>query len=79
MSEPLARILVNVLGGYAGAGALFAVAFVLAGVARVDPAAKGAPWTFRVLILPGAAALWPWLASMRSREAVMGCTAFTPD
>jgi hypothetical protein len=56
-------------GAYAVAGLVFASAFVIWGVQRVDPAAKGAPLGFRLLILPGCAALWPLLLSrwMRSR------------
>ena len=57
----LARIIVVVLSSYLGIGLLFAVPFVLFGVERVDPAARGATWGFRLLILPGAAALWPLL------------------
>ena len=45
--------------GYAALGAVFAVPFVTSGVGRVDHAAIGAPWSFRLLILPGTAALWP--------------------
>ena len=56
-------------GVYAAAGVLFAVAFVTWGVEQVDPAAKGAPLGFRLLILPGSVALWPLLLRrwMRSR------------
>jgi hypothetical protein len=46
---------------YGWTGLLFAIAFALRGVDRVDGAARGATWGFRVLIVPGAAALWPWL------------------
>lgn len=46
---------------YAGVGILFAVAFVVRGVAKIDPAAAGAPIGFRLLILPAAALLWPLL------------------
>jgi hypothetical protein len=48
---------------------VFAAAFVIRGVQRVDPAAKGAPLGFRLLILPGCAALWPLLLGrwMRAR------------
>ena len=46
---------------YAAVGAVFAVAFAWRGAARLDPAARGATWGFRVVILPAAAALWPWL------------------
>jgi hypothetical protein len=46
---------------YAGLGFLFALAFVSFGITRVDPAAKGAGLGFRLLVIPGAAAFWPWL------------------
>jgi hypothetical protein len=48
-------------GCYLAAGLVFALAFVTAGVQRVDPAARDGTWGFRLLILPGAAALWPLL------------------
>lgn len=35
--------------------------FVWRGVDKVDAAAHGAPATFRLLILPGCVALWPWI------------------
>lgn len=46
---------------YGSAGLLFAVAFVTRGLSRVDPQTRGASWFFRLLLLPGAAAFWPWL------------------
>jgi hypothetical protein len=46
----------------AGLGLLFAIAFAARGIAVVDPAARGAPLGFRLLVLPASAALWPWLA-----------------
>lgn len=57
----MAQLILMLIAGYAAAGALFALAFVVVGAARLDHAAKGAPWSFRVLICPGAAALWPFL------------------
>jgi hypothetical protein len=48
-----------VVGVYAAVGALFALAFVMVGVERVDGGARGAGFLFRVLIFPAAAALWP--------------------
>jgi hypothetical protein len=57
----VAQVLVTVVGLYLAAGALFALAFVTVGVQRVDPSAHGGTWGFRVLIFPGAAALWPLL------------------
>ena len=57
-----------IVGIYALIGVMFAMAFVTAGAGRVDPAARGAPIGFRILIFPGTAALWPlllrrWIAS----------------
>lgn len=57
----IVEFLVNVAAVYAAAGLIFAAVFVFAGVGRIDPAAKGAPLGFRLLIIPGAVALWPWL------------------
>jgi hypothetical protein len=48
-----------IAGGYLAVGAIVAVAFVASGIGRVDVAARGAPWTFRLLVVPGAIALWP--------------------
>jgi hypothetical protein len=53
--------LVRALGVYAGLGLLFAIAFVTRGVGRIDPAAKGASWGFRLIVTPGVVALWPLL------------------
>jgi len=46
---------------YIGLGLLFALAFVTVGAPRLDPAARGMPVGVRLLLLPGAAALWPVL------------------
>jgi hypothetical protein len=43
-------------------GVVFAAVFVIAGVHRIDPAARGASVGFRVLIVPGCVAFWPLLA-----------------
>ncbi|MGH7702390.1 MAG: hypothetical protein ACREMO_04815 [Gemmatimonadales bacterium] len=48
-------------GGYLGVGAVFALLFVWRGVHRIDPVAEHASFGFRLMILPGAAALWPLL------------------
>ena len=55
----LAEFIVMALGLYVAVGIVFAIFFVTLGVARVDPAARGAPWGFRLIILPGTVALWP--------------------
>jgi hypothetical protein len=53
--------LLLLIGVYLGVGLLFASAFVLLAVQRLDPAAQRMPLSARLLILPGAVALWPWL------------------
>ena len=75
--EPLARALVQGLTFYTLLGVVFAVPFVLRGAARLDPNAAGATWGFRVLILPGSAALWPWLL-MRWMRAGAECEESSP-
>lgn len=61
MSESLAWALVWILQVYAAIGLVFALLFAWFGVAKIDPAAQHGSWGFRLLIVPGAAALWPWL------------------
>ncbi|CAN5885565.1 hypothetical protein BH11PSE8_BH11PSE8_19140 [soil metagenome] len=55
----LAGMVGGVLGGYGLVGGLFALAFVARGVSRLDPAAHGMPLPARLLLMPGAALLWP--------------------
>ena len=59
--EPLVRTLVSALYAYAAVGFVFGVFFAFLGVGRIDPVARSGTWGFRLLILPGAAALWPFL------------------
>jgi membrane protein implicated in regulation of membrane protease activity len=49
------------LGLYLACGILFAMAFALSGVKRVDAHAAQGSWGFRLLIIPGAMAFWPLL------------------
>lgn len=58
----LASLIVTAVSVYAALGLAFGVAFVLFGVSRIDPAARRGSVGFRLLILPGCVALWPWLA-----------------
>jgi len=57
--HPLAAFALDAFALYAAIGAVTAIAFAAFGVTRVQPAAVslGA----RILILPGAAALWPYV------------------
>ncbi|MBL8878704.1 MAG: hypothetical protein JNG88_06240 [Phycisphaerales bacterium] len=62
------------IGLYAAIGAAFGILFAWRGVDRIDPAAHGASWTFRLLILPGVIALWPllmmrWRGAARTRDS----------
>jgi len=59
MSIEIANIIVMALGLYFGIGVLIALAFVFFGAQKIDPAAKTMPIRARLLILPGAMALWP--------------------
>lgn len=61
MSHAVANALVLAGLAYLAAGVLFAVPFVARLVNRLDPDAAGGTLGFRLLILPGCAALWPLL------------------
>ena len=61
MSIETAEAIAGGLAGYLVLGLAFAVVFVLRGVATIDPAARGMPLAARLLIVPGAAVLWPLL------------------
>lgn len=71
MNPSLAQALLAAAGIYLGTGCAFAIWFVIAGVGRIDPAAASAGTGFRVLLVPGAAALWPLLAR-RLRDGAHG-------
>ena len=59
--QAAAEWFVRLLGFYATLGTLFAIAFVSVGVGRIDRVAKVSTPGFRIVILPGVAALWPFL------------------
>lgn len=61
-----AALIVDVLRGYALAGALVALAFLTVGLDRHDPSARGA-YIFRVLLAPGLVLLWPLVVLRWSR------------
>lgn len=68
-AEQVATVLVVGAGVYAAAGVAVAAWFVRRGgaVERLDAAAHGAGWGFRLVIVPGVVALWPWVVGMVRR------------
>ncbi len=60
--------------GYVLCGLALGIPFVMRGVDRVDPAAAGASLGFRLLILPGTVALWPFMAANWLRAPAPGGT-----
>jgi hypothetical protein len=57
----VAEWFINLLGAYTGIGLLFAIAFLAVGISQVDPDSMGSGVGFRLIILPGVAALRPVL------------------
>ena len=54
-------VLIDLVAFYAVVGAAIALAFVTIGIARVLPAGTSVTIGARVLLLPGAAILWPYV------------------
>jgi len=88
MSLIAAAWIVRLLEGYLAIGLLFAVPFALVGAGRLDEVARRGTPGFRLLIIPGAAALWPllgwrWLsgrtAPPRERNAHRDTATETPQ
>jgi hypothetical protein len=61
MPVALAERLVALAAVYGLLGLLFAIPFVSIGIGKIDSRAQGAGLGFRLLVLPGVAALWPLL------------------
>ncbi|MEO0470139.1 MAG: hypothetical protein AAF206_11000 [Bacteroidota bacterium] len=59
--ETLVIILVNVFLMYLGIGLLFAILFAFTGVRKIDEGATESGWGFKLLIIPGSIAFWPYL------------------
>jgi hypothetical protein len=58
-----AEWLVNLLLAYSAAGMLFGIVFIASGIGRLDRMARGSGLAFRLIVLPGVVALWPFLLS----------------
>jgi hypothetical protein len=63
----IAEVLLLAAAIYLLCGLVFAIPFALIGAGRIDPHAAGGSWGFRLLILPGSAFLWPFLAQRWAR------------
>ena len=61
MATDFAEIVLLCAAVYAGLGLVFAIGFSAKGAGVIDPVARQSPWSFRVLIIPASAALWPYL------------------
>ena len=61
MNPLLAGMFALLFQVYLGIGLLFAIAFVIWGIHRVDEDAEGTSWVFRLLMVPGSMAFWPFL------------------
>jgi hypothetical protein len=61
MGETLIDTLAALVALYVGVGVLWGVPFVARGVDRIDPDAEHGSLGFRLAILPGVVALWPWM------------------
>lgn len=55
------------LAVYMAIGVALGAIFVTRLIGRVDPVARGSGPVFRLLILPGVAALWPWMLAKSLR------------
>lgn len=73
MLQTIVEINLMAAGAYLALGAAFALAFQVFGLAKIDPAVKGAGLPFRLFITPGLVALWPvmavkWLKAIRGKQ-----------
>ncbi len=59
MTIDLAQAIWTGVGAYLAIGVLVGLAYAFFAVARIDHAAEGASWRFRLIILPGVIGLWP--------------------
>tara|TARA_R110002072_G_scaffold174303_10_gene329713 strand:+ start:33114 stop:33323 length:210 start_codon:yes stop_codon:yes gene_type:complete len=55
------ELILLIFGIYLAVGLLFGLFFAWQGVKLLDPVADGSSFWFRLLVIPGATALWPLL------------------
>jgi hypothetical protein len=61
MNEAVAAVILGSIGIYLSVGLVVAVTLAVGGLGRIDPQAREGTLGFRLLVLPGAIALWPLL------------------
>ena len=66
----IAAWVVRAAGIYAAVGGLVATYLLARGLRRIDPAAAAAGVGFKLLVLPGLVALWPYFALLLARGRV---------
>lgn len=73
----IAQLIIMIVKGYLLCGLIFAIPFILFGIHRVDPAAKGGTIAFRLMVLPGITLFWPLLLThlLRGQEKPTECNA----
>lgn len=67
MNIAIAETMVQAFSLYFALGFIFAIVFLVSGVGRIDPAARGAGIGFKLIIMPGLCLFWPlmlyrWIA-----------------
>src|SRR5258708_10994732 len=72
----VAEWFINLLGVYTGIGLLFAIAFLTVGISQVDPDSKGSGVGFRLIILPGVAALDRKSTRLNSSHQIISYAVF---
>lgn len=60
MVQPIPALLSHLLIAYAATGGAVGALFLVVGIERVEPRARGA-YAFRPLLMPGLILLWPFV------------------
>ena len=60
-AETIAGIFGTGLFIYLCCGIVFSIAFLVKGISRIDETTYNSTWGFKIIIIPGAIALWPLL------------------
>lgn len=65
----MVHVFVWAFTAYVAVGFVFAILFAIFGAQRIDSQAPGSTLGFRLIVIPGATALWPLLLSRWARGA----------